>query len=168
MSWKAIAGSIFFVLILLAGSNFVTWKLTTSALRKEFKTSVTKDSSETIIDTVWLKPDTIRIRTASVKKADFNIINEVGFHSADFDTMIVENGDTLAIIKENISFVDGMFELLRDIKIMPPEQSAETEDTINWQTAIIEIPADPPFYNTWIAGFISGVISFVILVIALF
>ncbi|KKL93218.1 hypothetical protein LCGC14_1876960, partial [marine sediment metagenome] len=106
--------------------------------------------------------------TASVKKADFNIINEVGFHSADFDTMIVENGDTLAIIKENISFVDGMFELLRDIKIMPPEQSAETEDTINWQTAIIEIPADPPFYNTWIAGFISGVISFVILVIALF
>ena len=166
MSWKAIAGSILFILILLAGSNFVTWKLTTKALKKDFIASVTKDSSETIIDTVWLKPDTIRIKSFVIIKPEVDTLENIILYSAGFDTTIIENDDTLAVIKEEIIFDGNVFEVLRDIVIMPVEKLVIIENT-KWQTAIVEVPADPPFHNTWIAGFISGVVSFLIIVIAL-
>ena len=57
-----------------------------------------------------------------------------------------------------------MFEVLRDIEIRPVGKLINVVETI-FQTVPVEVPADPPFYNTWIIGFISGIISFLLLVI---
>ena len=95
MNIKAMIWSAILVVALLIISNFITWKVTTNLLKKEFRASVTKDSTTTKVDTFWLKPDIVKIKTASTKKADFNIINEnaTGAYSANFDTTVVVDGE---------------------------------------------------------------------------
>ena len=139
--------------------------------------SVTQDS--VAVDTVIVATiDTVFITSYYLIEAKVDTVGEVLFYSANLDTTIlvekirkmggwtIYEEDTLAIIKEEITFSEGIFEVLRDIELRPIEVIRTITESI-YQTVPVEVPADPPFYNTWIAGFISGVISFLILVISL-
>ncbi len=165
MNWKAIAGSIIFVLILLASSNFVNWKLTSKAYYKDGQNSVIQDSVKTDTLTV-IKIDTFYINIHHYIKAKVDTVGEVVFYSAKTDTVIIENQDTLAIIKEEITFNEGIFEVLMDIEIRPVEKLVEITKTV-FRTAMVEVPADPPFYNTFWFGTVFTIIAAVLLAIFL-
>ena len=166
MSWKAgiIAGGI--ILILLAGSNFVNWKLTSVSYYEAGQNSVIQDSmAVTAADTVWAVADTvIKYEWLIVSEAVIDTVNEVVTYSTHIDTAVVINKDTVAIINQDISLTEDIFEILMKIDIRPVEKIINVIKT-EFRTVIKKVAADPPFYNTWIVGFISGVISFLLLVI---
>jgi hypothetical protein len=165
MSWKAgiIAGGI--IVILLAGSNLVTWKLTSVSYYKDGQDSVIQDSTTVTSDTVWLASEPlIKYEWIFVDVADVDTVNEGVTYSTHIDTTVIINKDTVAIINQDISLTEGIFQTLMKIEIRPVEKIINVIKT-EFRTVIKEIPSDPPFYNTWITGFISGIILFLSLVI---
>jgi len=181
MTWKAgiIAGGI--ILILLAGSNFVNYKISYKAGYSAAVATLTQDSTVVTTDTVWAKADTvIKYEWLIVNEAVIDTVNDVVTYSTHIDTVIIKETtvamnyehyyeaytkkDTVAIINQDISFTEGIFKTLMKIDIRPVEKIINITETI-FRTVEVPVSADPPFYNTWLAGFISGVISFLLLVI---
>ena len=156
MSWKAIAGSILFVLILLAGSNFINWKLTSKAYYKDGQNSVVVDSTRT--DTVKVLvpyPDPFPVYIKREIEAETDTTDGIITHFAETDTTVMIEEDTLAVITQGISFTEGVFKTLMEIDIRPVERLIAITRT-TFRTVPVFTPADPPFYNTWVAGFISA------------
>lgn len=169
MSWKAIAGSIFFVLILFAGSNFVTWKITTSQVTKDVQASLTQDSVR--VDTLRVPyPDTIYVKGDTIKiKADKEITELGTIFKTNISIPIISKEDTIGIIDEKIIFnpEDETFKIIvEDLIIKPIEKYIPIVTTI-YQTIPVEVPADPPFYNTFWFGSVFTIISAVLLAIFL-
>ena len=165
MSWKAgiIAGGI--ILILLAGSNLVTWKLTSVSYYKDGQDSVVQDSVITDIDTVKIPyPVPVYYEKKETKKAEIDSTEDAIIYTTSLDSTFVIDGDTVATLTQEIAFSEGMFTILSKIKIYPMESIIDSTTTV-YQTVEVPVPADPPFYNTWVTGFISGIISFLLLVI---
>lgn len=160
MSWKAIAGSILFILILLAGSNFVNWKLTSKAYYKAGQNSVVQDSIITDIDTVKVPyPVPVYYEKKETKKAEIDSTEDAIIYTTSLDSTFVMGGDTVATLVQEIAFSEGMFDILSKIKIYPIESIIDSTTTV-YQTVEVPVPADPPFYNTfWFASAFWGLVA---------
>ncbi len=130
------------------------------------RASIVTDSTVVVTtDTVWAVADTvIRYEWLIINEAVIDTVNEVVTYSTQIDTAVVMGKDTVALISQDISLTEGIFQTLMKIDIRPIEKIVNVVKT-EFRTVIKEVPADPPFYNTWITGFISGIISFILLVI---
>ena len=126
--------------------------------------AVTVDSTEVIIDTFYVETEVIKYEWLIVNEGVIDTVNEGVRYSTSLDTTVVIAQDTVAVLKQDISFSEGMFEVLSKIDIYPIERFIEVNKTV-FRTVEVPVPASPPFYNTWIAGFISGIISFLMIVI---
>ena len=131
--------------------------------------SVTQDS--VAVDTVIVATiDTVFITSYVLIEAKVGTVGEVLFYSANLDTTIlvekirkmggwtIYEEDTLAIIKEEITFSEGIFEVLRDIELRPIEVIRTITESI-YQTVPVEVPADPPFYNTFWFGSVFATLA---------
>ena len=166
MSWKAIAGSILFVLILLAGSNFLNWKLTSISYYKDGQNSVIKDSTETRIDTVFVEVEVTKYEWIIINEGVTDIVNDVVTYSTSLDSTFVIDEDTVAVLTQDISFTEGIFEILTKLEIRPVEKIINVTKTI-FQTVPVEVPADPPFYNTFWFGSVFSTIAIILLALFL-
>jgi len=168
MNWRAliITGSI--ILILLAGSNFVTYRVTKNVVKKELLESIIKDS--VVVDTVIVtKIDTIFIenKNVNIKAKKTEEKNETIF-SKEFEVPIISKKDTVGELKEKVSFnlKKETFDIVRDIIIKPVEKLVTVQKRI-YKTVPVEVPASPPFYNTFWFGSVITTIAIIILAILL-
>jgi len=128
-------------------------------------------------------PDPFPVYFDWEREADVDTVNDVITYSTHIDTAIVYHrdstfntimvSDTVAVISQDISltlikdaYTEGLFNVLMNIELKPIEKIITITEIV-YQTVIKEVAASPPFYNTWIVGFISGVIMFLILAISL-
>jgi len=161
MGWKAIAGSILFVLILLAGSNLITWKLTSKTYFKDGVSSVVQDSLK--IDTVYVEIEVIKYEWIVVKDAEVDTIDEIITYSTSLDSTFVIGEDTVVTLNQNISFTEGIFEILTNIEIRPIESLIiKTE----YKTIKVPVPEGNPFYNTTVFGIILTLVLQAIVALA--
>lgn len=161
MSWKAIAGSILFVLILLAGSNYVTWKVTSETYYKDGVSSVVQDSVKA--DTVWVEVEVIKYEWIIVKQAEADTVDEIITYSTSLDSTFVIDEDTVAVLKQDISFTEGMFEILTNIEIRPIESIIITTE---YKTIVVPVPEGNPFYDTTVFGIILTLVLQAIIALA--
>ena len=129
------------------------------------KGMVMHDSTTVRIDTVIKKvPDPFPVYYERKKQAEVDTLENIIFYSAGFDTTVVVDGDTLAVITEDVIFDGNMLEVIREIKIIPVEKLIIKTIT-EWQTVMMEVPADPPFYNTfWFASIFWGLVAVIVAV----
>ncbi len=166
MSWKAIAGGILFVLILLAGSNFVTYKLSDKSGYDRAVATLTQDSTIVTADTVWAVTDTvIRYEWLIIKEADTDTVEDVITYSTHIDTAVVMGIDTVAVINQDISLTEGIFETLMNIEIRPVEKIINVIKT-EFRTVVKEVRISS-FPNTFLTGFISAIITIIAVALAL-
>ena len=165
MSWKAgiLAGGI--ILILLAGSNFVTYKLSYKSGYNDAVASIVIDSTVITADTVYAIADTvIRYEWLIVNEAETDTVDDVITYVTQIDTSVVIAQDTVVHLNQDISFSEGYFSILTDIQIKPIERFIEVTKTV-FRTVEVPVPADPPFYNTfWFASVFWGVVAIIIAV----
>jgi len=129
--------------------------------------SIVQDSVEIRIDTVRIPyPDPFPVYIEREIEAEIDSIDGVITYFAEIDTTVMAEGDTLVVIEQSLSFSEGVFKTIMKIDIRPVEYLI-TLTRMEFRTVPVFIKADPPFYNTWIVGFISGVISFLILAVSL-
>ncbi len=132
---------------------------------KDAVASVTQDSVEIRIDTVKIPyPDPFPVYLERTIDADIDTVDNIITYSTHIDSTVIIDGDTVAVINLDISLTEAIFKILMEIDIRPAEYLITLTRT-EFRTVPVFIPADPPFYNTWIVGFISGVISFLLLAI---
>ncbi len=168
MSWKAIAGSIIFVLILLAGSNFVNWKITSTSYYNDGyndgQSSIVQDSTRA--DTVRVPyPDPFPVYIEREIEAETDTIDSVITYSAKIDTTVMKGGDTVAVITQDLYFTEGIFKTLMEIEIRPVERLVLITKT-TFSTVPVFVNIDPPFYNTTVFGIILVLAVEVMLAIA--
>ena len=167
------------VVLLAAGlfaSHYFTYKTAYSTGYDAAVATLSVDS--TAVDTVITKADTVFvIKFRHYVDADVDSISwvdETGqtdsvlfdiVYSTQIDTSVVSGTDTVATLTQNISFSNGYFDIVTDIQIRPVEKLVEVTKT-SFRTVLKEVTVSE-FPNTWLTGFISGVISFLIMVLLL-
>ena len=127
--------------------------------------SVIQDSSITHTDTVFTT-DTVKVRYDVVREAEIDTINDALRYTTQIDTSVYENGTKVATLKQDISLTRGIFSILTDIDVFPVERLVTTTETV-YQTATVEVPASPPFYNTFWFGSASTIIAILLIVLLL-
>ena len=126
--------------------------------------TLTQDS--TAVDTVLtVEYDTVYIYFPYYAEAVIDTVNEAIRYSTQIDTSVVIDSVEVAHITQDIYFSEGMFEILSKIDIYPIEKIIEVTKT-QFRTVVKEVTVSE-FPNTWLTGFISGVISFLIMVLLL-
>ena len=129
--------------------------------------TLTTDSTAVVIDTFYVKADTVtKYEWVLVNVADVDSSKDALVYSTQLDTSIVIEGDTVATLREDISFSDGVFAILMDLELRPVEKIVEITRT-EFRTVKVPVPADCTFPNTWLTGFISGLILFLSMVLLL-
>ena len=129
--------------------------------------SIVQDSVEVRIDTVKVPyPVPVYYERKYSVVADVDTVNDAIIYHTSTDTTLIVGEDTVAVLTQDISFTEGIFEILTKLEIRPVERLIAITRTA-FRTVPVFVPADPPFYNTWITGFISGIISFLLLAIFL-
>ena len=154
------------VLILLAISNYITFRVTKNIVTKDTIASLVIDSTEVIIDTVYVASEVVKYEWLIVNEAEVDTTEDTIIYTTQIDTSIIIDKDTVVTLKQDISFSQGIFEILSNITIKPIEKIITVNRT-EFRTVLKEVPAEPIWYNTWIAGFISGVVAFLILALSL-
>ena len=131
------------------------------------RASIVTDSTVVVTtDTVWAVADTvIRYEWLIVSEAVIDTVNDAVTYSTHIDTAVVIDGDTVAVIKQDISFVDGIYEILTKIEIRPVEKIINVVKT-EFRTVIKEVRISS-FPNTFLTGFISAIITIIALALAL-
>lgn len=129
--------------------------------------SVSQDSVK--IDTVFVEVPVIEYEWIVVKEAEVDTVNDASndlmTYSTSLDSTFVIDKDTVAVLKQDISFTEGMFEILTNIEIRPIEKIITVTNTV-YQTAIKEV-AVSKFPNTFLTGFISAVVLVFAIIVAL-
>ena len=128
--------------------------------------AVTVDSTEVIIDTFYVETEVIKYEWLIVNEGVIDTVNEGVRYSTSLDTTVVIAQDTVLSLKQDISFSEGMFEVLSKIDIYPIERFIEVNKTV-FRTVEVPVPADPSFPNTFLTGFLSAVITIITLVLLL-
>ena len=126
--------------------------------------TLSQDSTEVIIDTFYIKGRETTVYIPYYAEAVIDTVDNTIIYSTQIDTSVVIDKDTIAVLTQDIVFSEGYFDILTNILIKPVEKLVKVTKT-EFRTVIKEVEADPPFYNTWIAGFISGIVLFLSLVI---
>ncbi len=128
--------------------------------------TLTQDSTVVTSDTVWVVADTvIKYEWLIIKEADTDTIEDIITYSTHIDTALVINKDTVAVINQDISLTEGIFETLMKIEIRPVEKIINVIKT-EFRTVIKEVRISS-FPNTFLTGFISMVILVMGFLIAL-
>ncbi len=167
MSFKSTLLVTGIVIAVLVASHYAVHIVTKNIVTEDVLASITQDSVVTVIDTVRVPyPDPFPVYLERTIDADIDTVDNIITYSTQLDTTIIIDGDTVAVINQDISLTEGIFNILMNIELRPIEKTITITETV-YQTITKEVPSSPPFYNTWIVGFISGVISFLILVISL-
>ena len=180
MSTKSliVAGGI--VLILLAVSNFITWRVTKNIVTDDVIATLTTDS--TAVDTVLtVEYDTVYIYFPYYAEAQIDTVYESLVFSTQIDTSVVINEDTVVVLKQDISFAPsfitdgggnewavytkGDFKILTDLELRPVEKLVEVTKR-EFRTVPKEVPVSK-FPNTFMTGFVSGLLIAIILLIFL-
>ena len=166
MGWKAITGIIIFILIILVGSNIVNWKLTSTSYYNDGQDSVIQDSTIVEIDTVRVPyPDPFPVYIKVKVEAETDTTDDTITYSTHIDTALVIDKDTVAVINQDISITDGIFEVLMKIDIRPVEKIINVIKT-EFRTVVKEVRISS-FPNTFLTGFISAVITIIAVALAL-
>ncbi len=124
---------------------------------------VTQDSAEVRIDTFYIKGDTIRL-PAEKEMADSGMI-----FRTELTIPVITGLDTVGMIKQKVSFDSEkeMFNIvIEELIIKPATKYIPVFKKTYYQTAIREVPADPPFYNTFWFGVIFTTVAYTIAIIA--
>ena len=158
-----VAGGI--VLILLAVSNFITWRVTKSIVTDDVIATLTTDS--TAVDTVLtVEYDTVYIYFPYYAGALIDTVGDDIVYSTQIDTSVVDKGIEVFHLKQSVSFSNGYFDIITDIQIRPVEKLVEVTKT-TFRTVLKEVPANPPFYNTYIFGSVSTIVVILLMVLLL-
>ncbi len=131
------------------------------------RASIVTDSTVVVTtDTVWAVADTvIRYEWLIINEAVIDTVNEVVTYSTQIDTAVVMGKDTVALISQDISLTEGIFQTLMKIDIRPVEKIINVIKT-EFRTVIKEVRISS-FPNTFLTGFISAVITIIIVALAL-
>ena len=130
------------------------------------RASIVTDSTVVITDTVWAKADTvIRYEWLIVSEAVIDTVEDVLTYSTHIDTAVVINKDTVAVISQNISLTEGIFETLMKIEIRPVEKIINVVKT-EFRTVVKEVRISS-FPNTFLTGFISAIITIIAVALAI-
>jgi len=128
--------------------------------------TLSQDSTVVITDTVWVKADTvIRYEWLIVSEAVIDTVEDVLTYSTHIDTTVIINKDTVAVISQDISLTEGIFETLMKIDIRPVEKIINVVKT-EFRTVVKEVRISS-FPNTFLTGFISAVITIIAVALAL-
>ncbi len=128
--------------------------------------TLTVDSTITKTDTVWAKADTvIKYEWIFVNVADVDTVEDVLTYSTQLDTTVIIDKDTVLVLTADISLTEGIFETLMKIDIRLVEKLVTVTKTI-FQTVIKEVSVSE-FPNTFLTGFISAVITIILVALAL-
>ena len=133
---------------------------------KDGQDSVVQDSTITDIDTVKVPyPVPVYYEKKETKKAEIDSTEDAIIYTTSLDSTFVIDGDTVATLVQEITFSEGMFDILSKIKIYPIESIIDSTTTV-YQTVEVPVPADPPFYNTTTFGIILTLILEAIIALA--
>jgi len=187
MSTKSLLISVGIVAVLLIASHYFTYKVGYSNGTDDTIATLTQDSTTVTSDTTWNIRDSvvIKYKWARLVFADVDTVNESLVFSTQIDTSVVIAEDTVVVLRQDISFAPsfitdgggnewtvytkddfkGYFDIITDIQIRPVEKLVEVTKT-SFRTVVKEVTVSE-FPNTWLTGFISGVISFLIMVLLL-
>ncbi len=170
MSWKfgIIAGGVILALLAVifyfygehkenVGVEKTLTSLTEDSLR------ITQDSVKAIIDTFYIKGDTIRL-PAEKEMADSGMV-----FKTELTIPVIVGLDTVGMIKQKVSFdsEEEVFDIIiEELIIKPVTKYIPVIMKTYYQTAIREVPADPPFYNTFWFGVIFTTVAYTIAIIA--
>ncbi|KKL53276.1 hypothetical protein LCGC14_2277060 [marine sediment metagenome] len=128
--------------------------------------TLSQDSMAVTTDTVWAVADTvIRYEWLIVSEAVIDTVNEVVTYSTRIDTAAVMGKDTVAVISQDISLTEDIFEILMKIDIRPVEKIINVVKT-EFRTVVKEVRISE-FPNTFLTGFISAVITIIAVALAL-
>ena len=123
--------------------------------------SVVQDSLK--VDTVFVDVPVIEYEWIVIKEAEVDTVDKVITYSTSLDSTFVVDKDTVAVLKHDISFAEGIFEILTNIEIRPVEKLIiKTE----YKTIEILVPESNPFYNTTVFGIILTLILQAIVALA--
>ncbi len=131
------------------------------------RASIVTDSTVVVTtDTVWAVADTvIKYEWLIVNEAVIDTVNDAVTYSTRIDTAVVINKDTVAIINQDISLTEGIFETLMKIDIRPVEKIINVVKT-EFRTVVKEVQISS-FPNTFLTGFISAVITIITVALAI-
>ncbi len=128
--------------------------------------TLTQDSTVVEIDTVRVPyPDPFPVYIKVKVEAETDTTDNTIIYSTHIDTALVINKDTVAVINQDISFTDGIFETLMRIEIRPVEKIINVVKT-EFRTVVKEVRISS-FPNTFLTGFISAVITIIVVALAL-
>ncbi len=166
MSLKSTLVAAGVILLILAASHYFTYRAGYSDGSDDKEATLTQDSTVVTTDTVWAKADTvIRFEWLIVNEAEIDTIEDVITYSTHIDTTIIIDKDTVAVINQDISLTEGIFETLMKIDIRPVEKIINVIKT-EFRTVVKEVRISS-FPNTFLTGFISMVILVIGFLIAL-
>ena len=130
------------------------------------RASIVTDSTVVVTtDTVWAVADTvIKYEWLIVNEAVIDTVNDAVTYSTRIDTAVVINKDTVAIINQDISLTEGIFETLMKIDIRPVEKIINVVKT-EFRTVVKEVRISS-FPNTFLTGFIPAIVTTIAVALA--
>ncbi len=124
-----------------------------------------QDSTAVTVDTVWTVADTVIVyEWLIVNEAVIDTVEDVLTYSTHIDTTVIMGTDTVAIINQDISLTEGIFETLMKIDIRPVEKIINVVKT-EFRTVVKEVRISS-FPNTFLTGFISAIVTTIAVALA--
>ncbi|MFA9409468.1 MAG: hypothetical protein ACERKJ_11650, partial [Candidatus Dadabacteria bacterium] len=103
--------------VVLFASHFITYKVSYNKGYDDAVATLSIDSTVVVIDTFYVKADTVtKYEWLFVNVADVDSSKDALVYSTQLDTSIVMEDDTVATLKQDISFTEGIFKILSEIE----------------------------------------------------
>jgi len=169
VSTKSTLIAIGIAIAVLIASNYYTYKTAYSKGYDDAVATLTTDSVS--VDTLTIvKYDTVYINIHHYIRADVDTVsgalnealNGAINYSTNIDTSVVIDKDTVVVLRQDISFSEGYFDIITDIQIRPVEKLVEVTKTV-FRTVKVPVPADPAFYNTFWFGSVFATIAILLI-----
>ena len=172
MNWKTSLIAAGFMIALLAICYFIRFdagykegvKDTIARLKQDSIKIDTTKADQIIAEASDIEIEYIPAGKKEITKQDSSYIVATGI----LDTTLADaKGDTVSL-KGKLLYdesINGFQAYFDNIIIKPIEKTVTVVKTI-YKTVTVEVPTKPPFYNTYLFGFINGIILFVIGLVA--
>ena len=165
MSTKSTLVAAGIVLLLLAASHYFTYKTAYNKGYDDCLNTLTQDSTKKTVDTVYIKGREVTVYIPYYAEAYTDTVQGAIVYKTQIDTSVVIEQDTVMHLTQDISLTEGIFEILSEIDIFPIERIV-TVDKTTFRTVVKEVTVSE-FPNTFLTGLISGLVLFIIMVVAL-
>ena len=161
MSVRSTLLAIGITIVVLIASHYFYGEFKYKSGHRDGVSSVVQDSVK--VDTVFVEVEVIKYEWIVVKEAEVDTVDEIITYSTSLDSTFVVDKDTVAVLKQDISFTEGIFEILTNIEIRPIEKLIiKTE----YKTIEVLVPESNPFYNTTVFGIILTLVLQAIVALA--